>query len=99
VNPQRANEGKIPLYQHRDGLFIITNGGGKYPKAAPGDVRTAGRARARVGVRSALQQGLLRGDHRGRELRGYKLDQVHDVGARRLECDVITGARVSLLRY
>jgi len=37
LDPQHAKEGKIPLYQYRDGLFVITNGRGKCPKAAPGD--------------------------------------------------------------
>ena len=35
--PNYAREGKFPLYQYRNGLFYITNGRGRYPKAAPGD--------------------------------------------------------------
>ena len=37
VDPHDAREGKITLHRYRDGLFRITNGRGKYPKAAPGD--------------------------------------------------------------
>jgi len=34
---QHAREGKFPLYQYSNGIFYITNGRGKFPKAAPGD--------------------------------------------------------------